>query len=92
MSKFLKRQWKLCLKANANRLLILVSESLSCGLTQVSPVTGDISRVDVFREFSLLASLQPEKLRRRSIQFSQGRSLSLTNTSSGSSTVPLEFQ
>uniref|UniRef100_A0A7N6AVS1 Arf-GAP with coiled-coil, ANK repeat and PH domain-containing protein n=1 Tax=Anabas testudineus TaxID=64144 RepID=A0A7N6AVS1_ANATE len=31
---------------------------------------GDISCVDVFREFSILASLQPEKLRRRSIQFS----------------------
>uniref|UniRef100_A0A7N6A3C7 Arf-GAP with coiled-coil, ANK repeat and PH domain-containing protein n=1 Tax=Anabas testudineus TaxID=64144 RepID=A0A7N6A3C7_ANATE len=30
---------------------------------------GDISCVDVFREFSILASLQPEKLRRRSIQF-----------------------
>uniref|UniRef100_A0A3P8P6X3 Arf-GAP with coiled-coil, ANK repeat and PH domain-containing protein n=1 Tax=Astatotilapia calliptera TaxID=8154 RepID=A0A3P8P6X3_ASTCA len=31
---------------------------------------GDISCTDVFREFSLLASLQPEKLRRRSLQFS----------------------
>ncbi|KAL3978007.1 homeodomain interacting protein kinase [Sarotherodon galilaeus] len=31
---------------------------------------GDISCTDVFREFSLLASLHPEKLRRRSLQFS----------------------
>uniref|UniRef100_A0A0F8AHU8 Arf-GAP with coiled-coil, ANK repeat and PH domain-containing protein n=1 Tax=Larimichthys crocea TaxID=215358 RepID=A0A0F8AHU8_LARCR len=30
----------------------------------------DISCADVFREFSLLASLEPEKLRRRSLQFS----------------------
>ncbi|XP_056885158.1 arf-GAP with coiled-coil, ANK repeat and PH domain-containing protein 3b isoform X2 [Takifugu flavidus] len=53
---------------------------------------GDISRVDVFREFSLLASLQPEKLRRRSVQFSQCRSPSLTNASSEGSSAPLEFE
>lgn len=37
------------------------------------PVAGELSCVDVFREFSLLASFQPEKLRRRSIEFSQCR-------------------
>lgn len=37
----------------------------------MSLVTGDISRVDVFREFSFLASLQPKKLRRGSVQLLQ---------------------
>ncbi|XP_056157716.1 arf-GAP with coiled-coil, ANK repeat and PH domain-containing protein 3-like [Lampris incognitus] len=32
---------------------------------------GDIASSGVFREFSLLASLQPQKLRKRSIQFSR---------------------
>lgn len=56
--------------SNTSSLPTVSCPGTSRRLTSVSPVAGDISCVDVFREFSLLASLQPEKLRRRSLQFS----------------------
>lgn len=57
-------------------------------LTSVFPIAGDI-----FSEFSILASLQPEKLRRRSMQFSAARSQwpqLVTTSSNNSSSVTLE--
>uniref|UniRef100_A0A8C2Z0W6 Arf-GAP with coiled-coil, ANK repeat and PH domain-containing protein n=1 Tax=Cyclopterus lumpus TaxID=8103 RepID=A0A8C2Z0W6_CYCLU len=69
--------------ANADIVTLLRLARMNEEMREAEPPLGqpgDTSCVDVFREFSLLASLKPEKLRRRSVQFSPQSPLSSTSS------------
>uniref|UniRef100_A0A8C4ZX42 Arf-GAP with coiled-coil, ANK repeat and PH domain-containing protein n=1 Tax=Gadus morhua TaxID=8049 RepID=A0A8C4ZX42_GADMO len=62
--------------ANADIVTLLRLARMNEEMREAEPPLGQpgyITRVDVFRQFSLLASLRPEKLRRRSLQFSRSQ-------------------
>uniref|UniRef100_A0A8C7ZBN7 Arf-GAP with coiled-coil, ANK repeat and PH domain-containing protein n=1 Tax=Oryzias sinensis TaxID=183150 RepID=A0A8C7ZBN7_9TELE len=64
--------------ANADIVTLLRLARMNEEMREAEPrlgQPGDTSCADVFREFSVIASLQPQKLRRRSTQFSCGTNL-----------------